>query len=728
MRLLYTVAIFLSSALLFLVQPMVARIILPAYGGTAAVWTSSELFFQFVLLLGYGYAHFTSRKLGPRKQPWVHIPLMALALVTLPFATRVATGAEGESTPVLRLLSQLTVMVGLSFFVVSAGAPLIQRWFADTRDPQAKDPYFLYSASNLGSMVALLAYPLLVEPRLKLADQTRLWLFGFVSLLLMMVLCAVAMLRTKAPEVESADDVLVSAVPDISNRTRLKWLGLSAVPSSLLLGVTAYVSTNIAPIPLLWVVPLAIYLLTFILAFKSKPWLTSKPLGRAAGMAIPALMVAIVMEAFDPKLAAVHLAVFFLVAWMCHAKLSESRPSAKHLTEFYFYMSLGGVLGGAFNALLAPIVFNTLFEYPVALIAAGFLLPPFRPEAKRNQQDWLYPVGVALLTGVAILVTKFIVQMPPKPERTAIMVGLPAILCFLAVDRPLRFGLSLTSMVVVANLAGASSDDQVVLSERSFFGVHRVLFSGPNNRYHVLTHGNTMHGKQDLVKPHSPLMYYYSNGPIGQVFKAFSGPRHKQNVALVGLGVGALAAYGEPGQSMTYYEIDPNIKETATNPKFFTYVRDSKANVNFVLGDGRLQLAKAPNGSYGMIVLDAFSSDSIPIHMLTKEAVQMYVSKLVPDGVIAYHISNRYLDLAPIITSIAHDLHLVAYINEDGATDEERAQGKLPSVWMVLAHRKEDLGSLLKSIDWSISDYDPNIKPWTDDFSNVLSALKQEGQ
>lgn len=752
MRVLYTLTIFLSSALLFLVQPMVARIILPAYGGTASVWTSSELFFQFVLLLGYGYAHLSTRKIGLRRQPWIHIPLMAVAMLTLPFATRVAGGAEGENSPVLRLLGQLAVMVGLAFFVVSAGAPLIQRWFAETKDPHAKDPYFLYSASNLGSMVALLAYPVLVEPHLRLSDQARLWWGGFAGLMLLMAMCAIVLSKNRRPEVleneadETDQDRLIdqtvaeSGQPEITTAMRLKWITLAAIPSSLLLGVTAYVSTNIAPIPLLWVVPLAIYLLTFILAFANKPLLTSKPLGRLSGILIPTLMVAVVMEAFMPLLSFLHVGVFFVVAWMCHAMLSESRPRAKHLTEFYFWMSVGGVVGGAFNALVAPVIFNTLFEYPLALIAAAVVMPAYRPGFKRTSIDFAYPLGVAFVTAVIVLITK--ATMEPSQLRTGIGVGVPALLCYLAVDRPQRFAMSLFGMVVVANGLGIASTDPIKLSERSFFGVHRVMFYGEHQRFHQLTHGNTKHGIQDFDNPTVPLTYYHPSGPIGAVFKAYSGPFKKENVALIGLGVGSLAAYGEPGQNMTFFEIDPTVKALATNPTYFTYVRDSKAKVDIVLGDGRLELAKEPDGRYGLIVLDAFSSDSIPVHLLTEEAAKMYLSKLAPDGILAYHISNRYLELDGVVAAIARDLGLVTYVDVDGITDQEAKVGKTASIWMVLARKQDDLARLVKSKPhpktreeinrlteasaWSERIAGDKDQAWTDDFSNVLGVLKRE--
>jgi hypothetical protein len=802
-RILFIVAIFLSSALLFLVEPMVARIILPAYGGAASVWTASMLFFQAALLMGYGYAHLSTRHLGTRRQPWVHLGLMALILSTLPFASHVATGAIGASTPVFRLLGQLVLMVGGAFFIVSSGAPLLQRWFADGDDPHAKDPYFLYAASNLGSMVALLAYPVLVEPRLGLFSQTRLWTWGYAGLVGAMAVCAVALAAsrrriessatcpegasapgeglpapagypgaTTAPDVNSTatcpegasvpseglpapagypgasaargfepqrgsaggrdNDVLVDTQNhEITNRQRAKWVVLAAVPSSLLLGVTAYISTNIAPIPLLWVIPLALYLLSFILAFRRRPILTSRPLGRIVGILIPAIMVAVIMEAFMPILSIFHLVVFLAVAWMCHARLVETRPPARHLTEFYFWMSVGGVIGGLFNALVAPFIFSTLFEYPLALIVAARLIPPYRPGSASNRIDWIYPLALTLVTAIVIVFAKL--DMAASQVRTAVAVGLPAIFCYLAVDRPKRFALSIAGVVLIANGLAIAAEGNIVLSERSFFGVHRVTFSGPKDdpgRFHMLTHGNTKHGMQNVHDPGTPLMYYYPDSPIGTIFTRMFGKGVRANIGLVGLGVGSLAAYGQPGQNLVFYEIDPTVAKLATDPRLFTYVGDSRArgaNVSIVLGDGRLELARSPAGGYGLIVLDAFSSDAIPIHMLTREAAAMYMSKLAPGGILAYHISNRYLDLSGVVAAIGRDLGLHSYIADYAPTFDEMDKGAMPCVWMVLARRPSDVTAIMgKASDWSDRPFEPGDRAWTDDYSNVLGVLKSE--
>jgi len=724
-RILYTLTLFLSSALLFLVQPMVGKIILPAFGGSPAVWTTTMVFFQAALLGGYAYAHFSTSRLGAQRQSLIHIPLMLLALLTLPFATHISGGATGAQTPLFGVLGALLSMVGAVFFTVSAGAPLIQRWFASTDDPAGKDPYFLYSASNLGSMVALLAYPLLVEPRFKLSEQTHLWRFAYMVLVGMMALAAVALYVRRKPVEEHMEQE--AAVAPLTAKEKASWVLLGAVPSSLLLGVTAYLTTNIAPIPLLWVVPLALYLLTFIFAFTRKPLVSSAWLARALPLLVTPLAIAMILESTSPiiPLALFHLATFFVAAWMCHARLSESRPNPKHLTEFYLWISIGGVLGGLFNAAIAPLIFNTLLEYPLALVVACFLRPPRKAEdGGFVRQDAYYPLIVGFLT-IGIAITVKLMRMDPSPMRTLFAIGLPAILCFLAVDRPKRFGWSLAAVFAAAFALHISSDGNVVFTARSFFGVHRIVTTD-HGRYYKLVHGTTTHGMQDRKNPTEPLTYYSRKGPLGHVFQEFSGAKAKKHIGLVGLGVGTSAAYGEPGQTMTFFEIDPVVKAIATNPKYFTYIADSKATVDIQLGDARLTIADQPDGRYGLIVLDAFSSDAIPVHLLTEEAFKLYLSKLEPHGVIAVHISNRFLDLDPVLQAVADDLHLAARLdNDEDPQPEDLEKGYSQSRWVILARDLGDFEGLNK--DTSFQKIDPTftVRPWTDDFSNVLGVFKR---
>lgn len=798
MRALYTFTIFLSAALLFLVEPMVARMILPIFGGSAQVWNSCLVFFQGVLLLGYGYAHLSTKWLGPRHQWRLHLPLMVAAAAYLfwqGFKTPTAVASTGD--PSIPLLGLLASLIGLPFLMVSAGSSILQRWFASTNDPDAQNPYFLYSASNIGSLLALLAYPLLLEPKLGIRAQTHLWQFGLIALIVAMTACALALAvsggrgvaKGTNPVGAGATDEMdtrvapkdddesgptyetplglgeassfSAAVPEVSPPTptandRIRWTVLAAIPSSLLLGVTTYLSTNIAPIPLLWVVPLSLYLLTFIFAFARRPLVRTEWLGRLVPLIITPLALAIILESTEPivPLAILHLLGFFVAGWMCHATLNDSKPKADHLTEYYFWIAFGGVLGGIFNALVAPLVFHTLAEYPIGLVAACLVRPVVALDPKRVERlrstvkkaidlgvpkerverlfpqlisqrrfstmDAGYPVAVSLAT-LGIITFVKLQGYEPSALRTMACIGLPAIACFFAVDRPIRFALSLGGLFLVTGAMHIATDGSVVVSERSFFGVHRVTqYSG--GRFYRLTHGNTIHGLQDREHPRTPLTYYYPNGPIGQAFKAFSGEDKKDQVALVGLGVGSLAAYGEPGQHMDYFEIDPVVKQIATDPRYFTFVRDSKADVKIIMGDARLSLAQAPDHKYGMIVLDAFSSDAIPVHLLTEEAFRMYLQKLAPNGIICAHISNRFLDLSIVLGAVARDLGLQTIENDDGASDEEKALGKQPSKWVYLAKDNDDFNGLETA--GSSIEVDATTPAWTDDFSNVLSVFR----
>lgn len=705
---------------------MVAKMILPRFGGSPAVWTASMLFFQALLLLGYAYAHWSTKWLGARRQSLVHIVVLVLAALTLPIVVPQAsiwTPGRGGQFEVLLVLG---IMVGAAFFAVSAGAPLIQRWFANTSDPAARDPYFLYSASNLGSMAALLAYPFLMEPQLKLGEQSKTWTYAFYGLAALMALCAILLQRQPLPaEEHQAED---RDVAPISRQQKLRWLLLSAIPSSLLLGVTNYLTTNIAPIPLLWVVPLALYLLTFIVAFARKQYVKASTWARVLPIILTPLALIMILEATEPLwvLAMMHLAAFTVAALMCHTMLAESRPPAARLTEFYLWLSLGGVLGGFFNAIVAPVVFKTLAEYPIAIVLAALVRPP--KEGVRNdlKRDALFfGIGMLLLT-MSITYIAMKAGMPANRARTALVIGLPAIICFLMVDRPYRYAFMLGAVFLGANLMGTNAGGRILETDRSFFGVHRVLAIARGESYHELVHGTTIHGMQDTLNPGEPKTYYTRTSPIGEVFKAFSGTKKKRHVGLVGLGVGSCAAYGEPGQQMTYFEIDPVVERIAKDPKYFTFLRDTKASLNVVLGDARLTLGREKDNEFGLLVLDAFSSDAIPIHLLTREAVEMYQRKLEPGGIMAFHISNRYLDLEPILARIASDLGMQAYVEGDEPSTDEWDVGKRPSRWVVLCNSPHDVKDLLANRAWSPARVEPSTPLWTDDYSNILSAFKHE--
>ncbi len=744
MRALFTLTVFLSSFLLFLVQPLVGKMVLPTFGGAPPVWTASLVFFQTTLLLGYAYAHVSAARLSLGRQVAVHVSLLLVALGALPFGagnagfTRIQALAAAEAAPpALLVMGALAALVGLPFFAISGSTPLLQRWYITGQDPATARPYVLYSVSNLASLCALLAYPFLLEPRLRLADQSWIWAGGYAALCALVIGCGVFVFRShrrsrgSSPRETFAE---VAAAPDLAaapividppdGRRVLRWLALAAVPSSLLLGVTSYLTTNVAPIPLLWVVPLALYLLSFVLAFSPRRLVPTPLLSRLLPLLLVPVALLLVLEQPQPEFAALHLAVFFLAAWMCHAYLYDQRPEPARLTAFYLWVTTGGVIGGVLAGLIAPLVFSTLLEYPLALAAAGALMVPRHPEMRAGHSDLLYGTAIGVVTFALIVLARDVLGLDAGPVRTAATVGIPVLLCFLASDRPARFALSLGALFLVSAWAEPQLAGKLALTERSFFAVHRVMLTD-HGRFRRLLHGTTVHGMQDTQNTDRPLTYYHPTGPLGQVFAALAARGNAPRVAAVGLGVGSLAAYGQPGQRVTFFEIDPAVRRIASDPRLFTFLSNSRGEVDIVLGDARLTLAHQADGAFGLIVLDAFSSDSIPLHLLTREAMVGYVAKLAPGGLLAYHISNRYLTLEPVVAAAAADLGLGAWIQENDPTAEERAQGKTTSTWMIVARDRRDVAALIAPPSrWRSSRPPAGSRAWTDDFSNVLGAFR----
>jgi hypothetical protein len=703
-----------------MVEPMAARAILTRFGGSAAVWTASLLFFQLVLLGGYAWAHYGERWFG-KAHRWVHLGLTAVAVLWALLGIGQGSPASAVDASAPQVLLTLAVLVGLPFLALSANASLLQRWYAESK---GEEPYFLYAASNLGSMLALLAYPTLVEPFIGLGAQLRAWAVAFFGLAGLLGVCAwVSRNSLKAQPEASASDQ--NELAPISWAKRRRWLLLSAAPSSLLLGLTTYLTTNIAPVPLLWVVPLALYLLTFIIAF-GKRQIAPERLGRWAPLLATPLALALVLESSEPiiPLAIFHLATVFVVTLACHLRLASERPrgddDASQVTEFFLYVALGGALGGVFNALVAPLLFTTLLEYPLALaLGCGLVALPLAKKEVRWQAGPIAGLAVLVLTFACAFGAKAS-GLAPGTVRTLLTIGLPAIVCFTLSGEAARFGWGLAALFVGASVMQVASDGSILLAERSFFGVHRVIYLSQLHQRR-LVHGNTTHGIESMDHLDEPLTYYTRSGPIGKVFQAY--PLDHASIGLVGLGVGSLAAYGKPGQTMSFYEIDPVVRKVASDPKWFTFLSDSKAKVNVVPGDGRLSVSKASDGGFGLLVLDAFSSDSIPVHLITREAMALYLTKLAPGGVIAYHISNRYLDLAPVLGAEARDLNVVALECEDSQVeDDELKAGKTASKWLVIGRTKADLLPLARQGDFE--QVTPATRAWTDDYSNVLGAFK----
>lgn len=725
---LFGATIFLGAALLFVVQPMFARFVLPLLGGAPAVWNTAMVFYQAALLAGYAYAHGSVRWLGVRRQAVLHVALMLVPLAVLPIVIPAGWTPPTGGNPILWLLALMTVAVGLPFFVVSTTSPVLQAWFASSGERGAADPYFLYAASNVGSMLALLSYPLWIEPRLTLAAQSALWRGGYGLLVVGVAACVVRLWKTPrttadtTAETTAAHSKTKASAPAITARQRLRWLALSFVPSSLMLGVTTYLSSEIAAVPLLWVLPLGLYLLTFVLAFSQRRFFSRTWLARALPIALVPLVLVLNLRATEPigGLMLLHLAAFFVVALQCHSELAAERPPASQLTEFYLWLSVGGVLGGIFNALLAPLLFNSIAEYPIALVLAAAVVSGWREPIRFS--DFAWPALLGILVAV-IVVTAEKRAVASQPLVFGAIFGSGALAGYFMSRRSVRFALALAALLVAGEFYRGEKG-RVLHAERSFFGVHRVTLD-PTGKFHLLVHGATLHGRQNLDAAHQrePLTYYHSTGPAGDVMTHFAQGQNAR-VGAVGLGAGSLAAYARSGQTWTYFEIDPVVEKLARDPRYFAFLRDAVTPVRVELGDARLTLGRQPDGAFDVLVLDAYSSDAIPVHLVTREALALYRRKLAARGVLAFHISNLHLNLEPVFANLANDAGLTSLVRDDTQiSDAERAAGKSPSIWLVMAREREDLAALARDPRWRAVRADPAQRVWTDDYSSLLRVF-----
>jgi hypothetical protein len=851
---LFAGTLFVSATLLFLVEPMMAKMILPLLGGTPSVWNTCIVFFQAMLLAGYAYAHASAAWLNLRHQLLLHMALVVVPVVVLPLGITEDWVPPTEESPVVWLLLLLLVSVGLPFFILSASTPLLQKWFASTGHGKAKDPYFLYAASNLGSILALLAYPTLVEPLLPLkkehwVSQCWLWTAGYGLLIALVICCICVVGKALDRQAEAAKqtrrqgdkaiangerDSSVSLSPpllvSLSIWERFRWVALAFVPSSLMLGATTYITLDIAAIPLFWVIPLALYLLSFILVFAKWP----ERLHNALILALPAVLLILIlmMDALPPRIGVLvpaHLLALFLVSLVCHGELARSRPPARYLTEFYLWLSVGGVLGGLFNALLAPAIFEGVAEYQIGLVLACLLIPSRYLGKPLWMTRWLpkklvKPAGLVIDVALALLVgffsykllelfagvpthydwlghlrdqfkTKYfaafgkLLGLRPIEAGALVLFGLPLLVCYalaarplqllwtavrslrpagrlnererepwvhyLFVRRPLLFGLGIGAFMLNYYFwQTITSREPAIYQTRNFYGVLKVSITPEAGQPQLrLTNGTTSHGAQwyhrepEIMAGYfgpapaclpfvaldtalrlliweetdrEPLSYYHRTGPIGQFFAEFSGPKAKKNVAAIGLGSGTLASYGEPGQNFVFFDIDPAVPPIAQT--YFTYLAICRAQWDIKLGDARLSMKQAEDKQFELIILDAFNSDAIPVHLITREALELYLQKLSGDGIIALHISNRYLDLQPVLGNLAHALHLVGLFQAD--RDIRSKPGKRASDWVLLAHRPEDFGKLVRDPRWRPIESRPEVGVWTDDYSNLLSVFK----
>ncbi len=754
-------AILSAAALLFVVELLAAKLVLPRLGGAPAVWNGCMLFFQLALLTGYLYAHLLSTCFTPRVQVILHATVLFAACVVLPVGIPGALADPGAKPPLVWLLGFLTVAIGLPFVALSATGPLVQRWFSNTNHPHAKDPYFLYAASNIGSLAGLLLYPFILEPALPLLtpgaslarfqllpwSQSTLWAAGFLVAGVLVIGSGIAMLRRPAGLAPAPTEPEASA--EAPRFERLRWLALAAIPASLVLGATQFITTDVAVVPLFWVVPLAAYLLSFALAFSRRTVLPERFWGIA--LAVLATGVALSFWTSTPPhtrwLLSLHPLVVFTAGMACHRRLAALAPPPFRLTEFYLCIAAGGVLGGAFNAIVAPVIFPDIMEYPLAIVAACLVYPATARRGDRRAPvlDFALPAALAALALVLPLVLG-----ESGPVRSPwIRFGLALIPCLLAltfVPRPRRFALALAVLFVVG-WRQAWIEGTIVYRERTFFGMlHVVEHDGPTlvipgepdgirprMRCRSFVHGTTRHGTQGLSEElrRLPTSYFHPTNPIGQLFAAYGPLGLLNRVAVIGLGVGTLAAYGEPGRSMAFYEIDPSVVRIARDPSMFTFLSDSRATVSYTIGDGRLEIAKAPDGSFGLIVLDAFTSDAVPVHLLTREALALYLRKLSPGGVLAFNITNANLDLSPILDALTADGGLAGLIQEGRVENQKQLlEGKDASKWAVIARDRAALFPLEHDPRWIPLPSKPGRLPdsryvWTDDYSSIFTVAKR---
>jgi len=720
------VTILLGSFLLFLIQPMFGRRVLPVLGGSPMVWNTAMLFYQVTLLAGYLYAHALSRW-PVRRQLLVHLGVFAAAALTLPIATA-GWYPAASGPPALWLIGLLAVSIGPVFFAVSAQAPLMQSWFAQSSDGDAANPYFLYAASNFGSFAALVAYPLLVEPGLPLGEQSLWWSLGFVGLGLLMALCGWSIGAGAAPAAV-AERVAISWVQ------RGRWTWLAFIASGLLLSTTTHLTTDIMAMPLLWVVPLGVYLLSFVVAFAGRGAAYTRI---AVAISRPALLLlgswACIASgpASSTLFAAAGIVLLFIVALALHGTLANDRPAAAGLTDFYLWLSVGGALGGVFCALVAPLLFRWPFEHPLLLVAAALAIParPLVPAAQRvlgSRALRIALAAVALLAsagGAALYGVAPIDAMRQLTMPVLVVLGLLAAIAIAAIGRRRLFASVFALMILTAGgwqqLSLASS------RERSFFGVYTVE---DRDQSRILLHGTTMHGQQSRRPEFAtvPMTYYAPESGIGQAMRAaprLYGPAAR--IGFVGLGTGTLACYHAPGQHWTAYEIDPVVVRTAQAR--FSYIGTCNPGLEIVVGDARMTLAIAAPASLDILAIDAFSSDAIPLHLVTREAFRVYGRALDQDGVLLVHISNRFLDLEPMIAAIAAREGwnaMIRFYRPPGR--QPRGQSFTASTWVALSRNPERLATLRSqgaATDWQPLQARPGVTAWSDDFASVLPILK----
>jgi hypothetical protein len=760
----YTATTFLSALLLFSVQPMFAKMVLPVLGGSPSVWAVAIFFFQAALLVGYCYAHFLIAKLPTGTTGLVHLAVCLLALLTLPIGLPAGWREPPPGEPQLWQLGLFTVAIGLPFLAVAANAPLLQAWFARTGHPQGRDPYFLYAASNLGSLIALLGYPFVLEPAFGLKALSVIWTIGFMVLILALALSFILMRgRQTADALAGAPEALIgseTAAPTWPDR--VGWIGLAFVPAALLTAFTTHVTTDIASAPLLWVLPLSLYLLTFVLVFRERSLIPRPILLYSHLAAVVVALLALSQTRHENWFltAATGVAVFFTSAMVAHRTLYEARPGPRHLTEFYLWMSFGGALGGLAAALLAPKIFSEVFEYPLLLalsmacrpgvfdgaalrrlgnsltVWGRYLLSQPLPSGaatltERDKQNllvlWLIVAGGLLaIYWVPWAVTKADLRVGEWGSTPIVVVLLIIVLLAEFRSPPRQL---MAAFMIFCGLVMLPSAVKRGEAQRSYFGVYRVQTSADGD-YHTLVHGTTLHGAQRIrdddgnrVDDPTPATYYYENSPIaktiGKVRERLGEAKGRYGVT--GLGAGSLACHSKEGESWRFFEIDPVIIGIASNPRYFSFLAHCQPKPDIVLGDARLTMAKEANDSFDLLIIDAFSSDAVPVHLMTAEAIRLYLDKAKPNGIVLLHISNRYLDLDSVLGATIKALPGVhGFIVSDDSADGSYAQS---TSTVALFAKSEQALEPFRELEVVSPFEESKLRAWTDDYSDILGPF-----
>ncbi len=769
----FTLTTFLSALLLFSVQPMFAKMVLPVLGGAPSVWAVAMCFFQAALLAGYCYAHFLIARVPLALTGIIHLVLCVAAFLVLPIGLPEWFGEPPAGEPYLWQLGLFAVAVGLPFVAVAANAPLTQAWFATTGGKHAKDPYFLYAASNLGSLIALLGYPFVLEPIWGVRVLSGYWTLGYALLIACLAGLFMIVLKRRSASSGTAEAATVSelAAARPSWSDRLGWIGLALVPSALLTAFTTHIATDVASAPLIWVIPLSLYLLTFVLVFRERSFI---PRDILLPLHLVSVVVALLIMAQTRNegwfvTAPIGTLAFFLSAMVAHRTLYESRPAARHLTEFYLWMSLGGALGGLAAALIAPKIFSEVFEYPLLLALSMACRPGAltldKSGDRRNAREELILVWLMVAVGLLLIYwIPWLVERTPTPSTTWDMEGVSraawwitdplffarkffawllgwgatpivaaifALILVLNWRRPARQLMAAMLMVLTICWLPSSVKQEAALAQRSYFGVYRVKGSY-DGQWNTLVHGTTLHGAQRVrdndgnpVADISPATYYYEGSPMARTVVAAREVTEAQNrkgkFGVIGLGTGSLACHAAEGEAWRFFEIDPVMIDIAVKSDHFTFMQNCQPNADIVIGDARLTMAKEPDNSYDLIIVDAFSSDAVPVHLMTAEALRLYLNKLTPTGVVLLHISNRYLDLDSVLASTvnlvpgAHGI-----LVSDDAADGSYAQST--STVAIFSHTSENLEKFKETGTASDLIGTP-MAAWTDDHSDILAPF-----